>query len=109
VSITGQNIDGLSITMNLKSGEILYVSFTCTLRCEGYWAEFYIYIDNSITSGRTSISRESVGGYLHYSAAIQHINNTLTVGDHTITVWAKTDDSGTLAEDCVLFVQTLKS
>lgn len=106
---TRENIYGLSITMNLKSDEILYVSFTCTVQLDGLWAEFYVYIDNSVTSGRTAVSRDGIAGYLRYTAAIQHINNTLTGGDHTITVRAYTDDPGTLARDCVLFVQTLKS
>ena len=66
-----------------------------------------LYIDNIRTDGHTRITRENVGGYLDYSAAIQHINNTLAVGAHTITIWAITDDVSTDAMDCVLFVQTI--
>ena len=107
VSQTGAYINDLSITMNLGSGETVYVLFTCTVECSGYWAEFYIYIDGIRTNGHTRISRDSVPGHLDYSAAIQHINNTLSAGAHTITVWAHTDDFDTDATDCVLFVQTL--
>ena len=100
-------ISGLSVSASVESGESLYISFTGTLRCDGLWAVFYIYIDNLITSGRTRTSRESVGGYLYYSVAIQHINNTLSPGTHTVTVWAETDDVGTQISDCVLFVQAI--
>ena len=107
VSQTGAYINDLSITMNLGSGETVYVLFTCTVECSGYWAEFYIYIDGIRTNGHTRVSRDSVAGYLDFSAAIQHINNTLSAGAHTINVWGYTDDFDTDALDCVLFVQTL--
>lgn len=107
VSETGAYIDDLSITMNLGSGETVYVLFTCTVECSGLWANFYIYIDDIRTNGHTRVSRDDVAGYLYFSVAIQHINNTLSAGAHTITVWGHTDDFDTDVLDCVLFVQTL--
>lgn len=107
VSTTGAEITDFSVAMSLNTGESVYVLFTCTVRCDGFWVELYVYIDGIRTSGHTRISRETVGGYLDYSAAIQHVNNTLAVGTHSITIWARTDDSNTVILDCVLFVQTL--
>jgi hypothetical protein len=107
VSISGATITDLSVTMTLNTGQSVYVSFTCIARCDGLWVDLYVYIDNSRTDGHTRVSREGVGGYLDFSAAIQHINNTLATGSHTITIWAQTDDSNTVVLDCVLLVQTL--
>ena len=107
VSLSGAALTDLSITMTLNAGEVLYVSFTCTARCDGLWVDLYVYIDNIRTSGHTRITRDGVGGYLDYSAAIQHVNNTLAAGSHTITIWGHTDDFSSYALDCVLFVQTL--
>ncbi len=100
-------ITDLSITMTLNAGESVYVLFTCTVRCDGLWADIYVYIDGIRTNGQTRITRITVGGYLDYSASIQHINNTLAAGSHTIAIWALTDDVSTDLLDCVLFVQTL--
>ena len=104
---TSEPISGLSISASVDSGQKLYISFTGTLRCDGLNAEFFIYIDNLITSGRTHITRDSVAGYLYYSVAIQYVNDTQTPGTHTITVWAISDDPGTQISDCVLFAQTI--
>ena len=67
-------ITDLSITMTLNAGESVYVLFTCTVRCDGLWADIYVYIDGIRTNGQTRITRITVGGYLDYSASIQHIN-----------------------------------
>ena len=107
LSSTRQDISDLSITMTLGAGQSIYVSFTCTVECSGYWVYLYIYIDNLFTGDQIKISRDGVAGYLYYSASIQHINNTLTAGAHSITVWAQTDDVGSIVRDCVLFVRTL--
>jgi hypothetical protein len=107
LSSTRSPINGLSVSSSVQSGQKLYVSFTGTLRCDGTYAEFFIYIDNLITPGHAEITREGVAGYYFFSVAMQHVNDTLTSGTHTVTVWAITDDPGTQISDCVLFVQAI--
>ena len=107
LSVTGANLNGLSISMTINTGEILYVSFTCTLKCEGLLDEFYIQIDGISTTGYDKATRESVGGYEYFPMSIQYFNATVAAGTHVITVWEDTDDSGSVAYDCALYVQTL--
>lgn len=106
-SSTRQALTGLSISATIGAGEVIYVSFTCTLRLDGSSCEFYIYIDNHATDAYASQTRFDVSGYYYYSIAIQYINNTLSAGVHTITVWALGNDAGNVAYNCVLFAQTV--
>jgi hypothetical protein len=107
LSSSGANLNGLSISMTINTGEIMYVSFTCTLRCDGMLDEFYIQIDGISTTGYDKVTRDSVAGYEYFPMSIQYFNATVAAGAHIITVWEITDDSGSVAYDCSLLVQTL--
>lgn len=104
---SGEEIAGLSISMTINTGEMLYVSFTGTLKCEGMLDEFYVQIDGISTTGYDKVTRDSVAGYEYFPLSIQYFNATVAAGAHIITVWADTDDSGSVVYDCALFVQTL--
>jgi hypothetical protein len=108
IGSSGEGIAGLYISFNLTSGEYIYVSFTCIFQCDGYTAELRILIDDNPTSGYTRETRDSVGGWDWFSMSIQHVNDTLSVGTHTIAVWAKGSDPSNNVQNCVLFVQTLQ-
>jgi len=107
LSTTGANLNGLSISMTLNAGEILYVSFTGTLECSGMLDMFYVRIDNKSTTGYDKVTRDSIVGWEYFPLSIQYFNATVAAGAHTITIWAITDDPGSSVDDCSLFVQTL--
>lgn len=100
-------IDGLSISMTIDAGQILYVSFTGTLRCDGMFNEFYIQIDGISTTGYDKVTRASVAGYEYFPLSIQYFNASVAAGAHIITVLSDNDDSGSAVYDCALYVQTL--
>jgi hypothetical protein len=104
---TGEVIDGLSISMTLDAGQMLYVSFTGTLRCDGMLDEFYIQIDGISTTGYDKVTRASVAGWEYFPLSIQYYNASVVAGAHVITVFVDNDDSGSAVYDCALFVQTL--
>lgn len=107
LSSSGANLNGLSISMTLNAGEMLYVSFSGELKCEGMLDVFYIQIDGISTTGYDKKTRDGFAGYEYFPLSIQYFNATVAAGAHTITVWADTDDSGSGVYDCALFVQTL--
>ena len=108
IGSSGEGIAGLFLTINLTSDEYLYISFTCTFECDGLIAEIRILIDDAVTNGYAKETRDSNAGWEWFSMAIQHVNNTLAAGTHTISVWARGSDPSNYVTNCVLFVQTIQ-
>jgi len=107
LSLNRVQIYELSISMTLGAGQAIYVSFSCRVSCHGVRDTFYIYIDDIYTGAQTWVSRDSAVGWEYLFASMQHVNNTVASGAHTVSVWAETDDPGSSVSDCLLFVQTI--
>ena len=106
-------IPGISITFQVESGESVYFMFTCKAFLDPVSAimrmHFVLKIDGirlyktQMTVGPTTASVSEC----FFSVALQHVNNTLGAGSHTVDVETMREvSSSSYVDNSVLLVQT---
>ena len=106
-------IPGISITFQVESGESVYFMFNCKAFLDRVsaitWMHFRLIIDGfSLEKTRATVGPTGgTASEYYFSVAIQHVNNTLGAGSHTVVVETMRETSfSSYIDNSVLLVQT---
>ena len=106
-----QDIPDLTISIDVDSGEKVYVMFTCSASLSAVSAivvmRFIVKIDTTqISESQVVVGYTGVLGvtYIEYSVALQYLDSTLTAGSHTVTIMAMRECDGNIINSN-LFIQ----
>jgi hypothetical protein len=108
------DVPDLSISVQIKSGEIIYILFTCEAALTPVSAVTYMHFIVKIDQNPIYASVTSVGGTgivstnNKYSVTLQYVNSTLSTGAHSIGIMTERECSGSI-QQCVLSGQIISS